>query len=98
MMEALRTSKTSVDKHFTRQYNPEDSSEHHFPLASLSRPASYPMGTEGPSPGIKRGQDVTLRRTHIWYRGQELAGQGLVAGCCECGDKRSGSGVTELVS
>jgi hypothetical protein len=29
MMEAVRTSETSVDKHFTRQYKPEDSSEHH---------------------------------------------------------------------
>jgi hypothetical protein len=25
-------------------------------------------------------------------------GQGLVAGCCECGDKPSGSCATELVS
>jgi hypothetical protein len=25
----VRTSETSVDNHFTRQYNPEDSSEHH---------------------------------------------------------------------
>jgi hypothetical protein len=29
MMQAVRTSETSVDNHFTRQYNPEDSSEHH---------------------------------------------------------------------
>jgi hypothetical protein len=29
MMEAVRTSETSVDNHFTRQYNPGDSSEHH---------------------------------------------------------------------
>jgi hypothetical protein len=29
MMEAVRTSETSVDNHFTRPYNPEDSSEHH---------------------------------------------------------------------
>jgi hypothetical protein len=29
MMEAVRTPETSVDNHFTRQYNPEDSSEHH---------------------------------------------------------------------
>jgi hypothetical protein len=29
MMEAVRTSETSVDNHFTRQYIPEDSSEHH---------------------------------------------------------------------
>jgi hypothetical protein len=27
MMEAVRTSETSVDNHFTPQYNPEDSSE-----------------------------------------------------------------------
>jgi hypothetical protein len=27
-MEAVRTSETSVDNHFTRQYNPEDSSKH----------------------------------------------------------------------
>jgi hypothetical protein len=29
MMEAVRSSETSVDNHFTRQYNPDDSSEHH---------------------------------------------------------------------
>jgi hypothetical protein len=29
MMEAVRTSEMSVDNHFTRQYNPEDNSEHH---------------------------------------------------------------------
>jgi hypothetical protein len=28
-MEAVRTSETSVDNHSTRQYNPENSSEHH---------------------------------------------------------------------
>jgi hypothetical protein len=28
-MEAVRTSETSGDNHFTRQYNPEDNSEHH---------------------------------------------------------------------
>jgi hypothetical protein len=27
MMEAVRTSETSVDNHFPRQYNPEDSSD-----------------------------------------------------------------------
>jgi hypothetical protein len=29
MLEAVRTSETLVDNHFTRQYNPEDSSERH---------------------------------------------------------------------
>jgi hypothetical protein len=35
MMEAVRTSETSVDNHFTRQYNPEDSSEHEFVFVSI---------------------------------------------------------------
>jgi hypothetical protein len=29
MMEAVRSSETSVDNHFTRQYIPEDNSEYH---------------------------------------------------------------------
>jgi hypothetical protein len=29
MMEAVRTSETSVDNYFTRKYIPEDNSEHH---------------------------------------------------------------------
>jgi hypothetical protein len=29
IMDAVRTSETSVDNHFTRQYNPEDNSEQH---------------------------------------------------------------------
>jgi hypothetical protein len=32
MMEAVRTSETSVDNNFTRQYIPEDNSEHHTRL------------------------------------------------------------------
>jgi hypothetical protein len=45
MMEAVRTSETSVDNHFTRQYILEDNSEHHtrrrenlksFPLAGVT--------------------------------------------------------------
>jgi hypothetical protein len=30
MMETVRTSETSVENHFTRQYIPKDSSEHNF--------------------------------------------------------------------
>jgi hypothetical protein len=30
MMEAVCTSETSIDNHFTRQYIPEDNSEHHY--------------------------------------------------------------------
>jgi hypothetical protein len=33
MMEAVRTSETSVDNHFARQYIPEDNSEHIILLA-----------------------------------------------------------------
>jgi hypothetical protein len=36
MMEAVRTSETSVDNHFTRQYIPEDNSEHQLVLFHLA--------------------------------------------------------------
>jgi hypothetical protein len=35
MMEAVHTSETSVDNHFTLQYNPEDNSEHRIHLIHL---------------------------------------------------------------
>jgi hypothetical protein len=37
MMEAVRTSETSVDNHFTRQYIPEDNSEQSVLLTYLIR-------------------------------------------------------------
>jgi hypothetical protein len=39
MMEAVRTSETSVDNHSTRQYNPEDSSEQNY--KSFNEMSSY---------------------------------------------------------
>jgi hypothetical protein len=48
MMEAVRTSKTSVDNHFTRQYIPEDNSEHqvHQKLPDeFSLPVDYMLHT-----------------------------------------------------
>jgi hypothetical protein len=36
MMEAVRTSETSVDNHFTRQYIPEDNSEQIPDLLEIS--------------------------------------------------------------
>jgi hypothetical protein len=37
MMEAVRPSETSVDNHFTWQYNPEGSSEHLCPYSVEQR-------------------------------------------------------------
>jgi hypothetical protein len=37
MMEAVRTSETSVDNNFTRQYIPEDNSEHHWAIILETR-------------------------------------------------------------
>jgi hypothetical protein len=37
-VEAVRTAETSVDNHFTRQYNPEDSSEHQSATCSVLTP------------------------------------------------------------
>jgi hypothetical protein len=36
MMKAVRTSETSVDNHFTRQYIAEDNSEHHVIFVRLA--------------------------------------------------------------
>jgi hypothetical protein len=44
MMEAARTSETSVDNYFTRQYIPEDKSELHRRICaqeSNNRPPKY---------------------------------------------------------
>jgi hypothetical protein len=57
MMEAARTSETSVDNHFTRQYNPEDSSEHNMIVCfkqcllpvSCGRTAALSMDVHGNS-------------------------------------------------
>jgi hypothetical protein len=37
MMDAVRTSETSVDNHLTRQYIPEDSSEHFIIFFDLKK-------------------------------------------------------------
>jgi hypothetical protein len=37
MMEAVRTSETSVDNHFTRQYIPEDNSENYYYYYSIEQ-------------------------------------------------------------
>jgi hypothetical protein len=42
MMEAVRTSETSVDNHSTRQYNPEDSSEHQRYMDPLKTSSGIP--------------------------------------------------------
>jgi hypothetical protein len=51
MMEAARTSETSVDNHFTRQYNPEDSSEQgmhaSFVTETSWKAATWENETEG---------------------------------------------------
>jgi hypothetical protein len=43
MMGVVRTSETSVDNHFTRQYNPEDSSEHHNRRRENLKPHNWLM-------------------------------------------------------
>jgi hypothetical protein len=40
-MEAVRTSETSVDNLFTRQYNPEDSSEQLYLVRELGKDRIY---------------------------------------------------------
>jgi hypothetical protein len=46
MMEAVRTSETSVENHFTRQYIPEDNSEHHTRRRENLKSHLYNLVTE----------------------------------------------------
>jgi hypothetical protein len=43
MMEAVRTSETSVENHFTRQYIPEDNSEHQGTVLFVSEHNQFSM-------------------------------------------------------
>jgi hypothetical protein len=47
MMEAVRTSETSVDNQFTRQYIPEDNSEHHRQIQFVIKEQSEISGFRG---------------------------------------------------
>jgi hypothetical protein len=58
MMEAVRTFETSVDNHFTRQYNPEDSSEQNIlglPTVSIGQKAKK-----------KTFQGPSLSQSSVW--------------------------------
>jgi hypothetical protein len=54
MMEAVRTSETSVDNNFTRQYIPEDNSEQKNSLTSYTR--LWPVRI-----GVRRTQSYVYR-------------------------------------
>jgi hypothetical protein len=51
MMEAVRTSETSVDNHFTRQYIPEDNSEQRTTclLGVILQPVAIAPGLDMPN-------------------------------------------------
>jgi hypothetical protein len=71
MMEAVRTSETLVDNYFTRQYIPEDNSEHHTrrrenfkchtSFALLSRRIAWTDSTKSSSDGTK--PPLAIRRS-----------------------------------
>jgi hypothetical protein len=77
MMEAVRTSETSVDNHFTRQYIPEDSSEHHTERLSTRSPpeVSIPSGKKTKQFSISWPRKQFCDQTDSQYV-QLLAGNG----------------------
>jgi hypothetical protein len=54
MMEAVRTSETSVDNHFTRHYIPEDNSEHHTRRRENLKSHKTVQGNEETDSGTKK--------------------------------------------
>jgi hypothetical protein len=53
MMEAVRTSETSVDNHFTRQYIPEDNSEQKRWIMDITVPFLLCSGMAGVAVWVK---------------------------------------------
>jgi hypothetical protein len=68
-MEAVRTSETSVDDHFTRQYIPEDNSEHFCETRSLDTQMSaaiyFPLQKtrRGYCGSVGKNTTTTIQRT-----------------------------------
>jgi hypothetical protein len=60
MMEAVRTSETSVDNHFTRQYNPEDSSEHFYVLLHYNAVARKTLSSRNSDRAQLAEQDFSI--------------------------------------
>jgi hypothetical protein len=85
VMEAVRTSETSVDNHFTRKYNPEDNSEHHtrrrenLKSHKLELLPTAPPTLRTPSSVVTTGTPITGRTSEL-YRSDKLARQGWLTG------------------
>jgi hypothetical protein len=72
MMEAVCTSETSVDNHFTRQYNPEDSSEHHTRRRENLKSHNIQIPRklmEWKPEGRRSVEQLTLQWMDGWYKG-----------------------------
>jgi hypothetical protein len=71
MMEAVPTSETSVDNHFTLQYNPEDNSEHvSFSSTSTSSVAvilNTPNDTRSSDHLVTKSTVIIPSELHVTY-------------------------------
>jgi hypothetical protein len=65
-MEAVRTSETSVDNHSTRQYNPEDSSEHHTRRRENLKSHNFTLLKQQRCYDEQRGSTQPGYQTTIW--------------------------------
>jgi hypothetical protein len=65
----LRTSETSVDNHFTRQYNPEDNSEHDRFFVEFSTYKGWVCFLKSPSRLIQYSNVYSYLQTAVqwWY-------------------------------
>jgi hypothetical protein len=79
MMEAVRTSETSVVNHFTRQYIPEDNSEHHTRRRENLKSHIVNLYGEATLRRIRRFESLRFNwlipddggSTHLWNVGRQ---------------------------
>jgi hypothetical protein len=69
MMEAVHTSETSVDNYFTRQYIPEDNSEHQTFFSLKINVMPCQVRGKGGELFVKKWYNCLLNSTHQLIRG-----------------------------
>jgi hypothetical protein len=68
MMEAVRTSETSVDNHSTRQDNPEDSSEHQGSSLMMEAVRTSETSVDNHSTRQYNPEDSSEHKPQIFYQ------------------------------
>jgi hypothetical protein len=80
-MEAVRTSETSVDNNFTRQYIPEDNSEHHTRRRENLKSHEINHLLRPVPPALLLDDSACRIARDLWWKNQEFPPVGTIPPC-----------------